>query len=293
LNVPFSNYETGMTASIPPSTSLLLVSADTAVRQHFQKALRMIHNNRPVVAFVYDEGQLAVTDNTYRDSLRNASEVCCLPVPMYILSGSAPPKSIPAMATIFGLAKPYIEIRNCTDRPELEYILEEERPKYEIKNRLTNLIVSARSTLQSHERILIFVQKVDYGIELARHFQCGFYSGDKTVTPDRAKTYNDWLNGIYNILIGTSALLAGNDYLHVQYVFFASTPADATGFLQGAGRGGRDHIPSKVIILPHKRSGNSWFAKGEDHAGSTFIASLCANNPPLCLRWSLCNFADG
>ncbi|KAJ3792839.1 hypothetical protein GGU11DRAFT_692883, partial [Lentinula aff. detonsa] len=123
LNVPFSNYETGMTASIPPSTSLLLVSADTAVRQHFQQALRMIHNHRPVAAFVYDEGQLAVTDNTYRDSLRDASEVRCLPVPMYILSGSAPPKSIPAMATIFGLAKPYIEIRNCTDRPELEYIL--------------------------------------------------------------------------------------------------------------------------------------------------------------------------
>ncbi|KAJ3911907.1 P-loop containing nucleoside triphosphate hydrolase protein [Lentinula edodes] len=278
---------------IPPSTSLLLVSSDIAVRQPFQRSLKIVHATKPVACFIYDEGQLAVTDSTYRDPLRDACEVRCLPVPMIVLSGSAPPNCIPVMANTFGLASPYIQIRNCTDRPELEYILEQERPKFQIKARLIELVAAARNKLQPHERILIFVQKVDYGSELASAFKCGFYSGDKNTTPNRQKTYQDWVDGLYNILIGTSALLAGNDYLHVRFVFFAGTPPDATGFAQGAGRGGRDHLPCPVTILPHKGAYIFSSNQKDDYAGCVHMAALCKNTPPLCIRWNITRFMDG
>lgn len=294
LNIPYQRYTGGDTDTINSSSSLILVSADHAIRQPFRTAIKVAHSSsRRVTCFIYDEGHLVVTDSGYRNALRDAQEIRCVPVPLIVLTGTAPPSCLPVMAERFGLVTPYLIIRGVTDRPELQFLLEPKRELAEIPARVQALVLESLTRCRAQDRIMVFVTQINFGQTIADRLQCELYSGNKDHTSDRDGVYNRWIAGSNKVIVGTSALFAGNDYPHVRYVIFAGTPTDMTGTFQGLARGGRDGETAYGYILPNKGA-RSLLAYDEiDHAGCTKIHELCNNLPAICIRYQFTQWCDG
>ncbi|KAJ3871836.1 hypothetical protein F5051DRAFT_306103, partial [Lentinula edodes] len=114
---------TSDSSEILPHSSLVLVSADFAVHPSFRASVKHAHQSKPVGAFVFDEGQLVVTDSDFRDKLRNAMEIRCVNAPVIVATGTAPPIAVPIIAERFGLVEPYLVVRGPTDRPEIKLVI--------------------------------------------------------------------------------------------------------------------------------------------------------------------------
>ncbi|KAJ3834448.1 P-loop containing nucleoside triphosphate hydrolase protein [Lentinula raphanica] len=292
LRIPYHIFKDGH-LNVYTTPSLILVSSDLAVRQAFRSAVKSAHAIKPVGRFIYDEGQLAVTDSDYRNPLRDAQEFRCVDAPLIIMTGTAPPPSVPIMAERFGLVSPYLIARGCTDRPELCLILETQRSVGDILSRTVELVNDFLETMANDERIMIFVPTLAAGQSIAECLYTTLYSGDKEITPDRNTIYDDWIAGTHKVIVGTSALYAGNDYPHVRMVIFAGTPGDMTGTFQGITRAGRDGTMSHCYILPTKHAKAKFNGYGvTDYAGNAKIVALCNNTPITCLRFQFTHWCD-
>ncbi|KAJ3764600.1 P-loop containing nucleoside triphosphate hydrolase protein [Lentinula raphanica] len=293
LSIPYHVFLDGQHLNVYTTPSLILVSSDLAVRQPFRSAIKAAHAIKPVGRFIYDEGQLVVTDSDYRNPLRDAQEFRCVAAPLIVMTGTAPPLSVPVMAERFGLVSPYLIARGSTDRPELCLILEQPRAVAEIASRTVEIVQQVSIQMASHERIMIFVPTLAAGQHIAGLFHTLLYSGDKEVTPNRDLLYDQWIAGTTNIIVGTSALYAGNDYPHVRTIIFAGTPGDMTGTFQGITRAGRDHVQSHCYILPTKNAKAKYRSYGiPDHSGNNRIIALCNNVPVQCLRFQFTQWCD-
>ncbi|KAF8828442.1 hypothetical protein HHX47_DHR4000661 [Lentinula edodes] len=271
---------TSDSSEILPHSSLVLVSADFAVHPSFRASVKHAHQSKPVGAFVFDEGQLVVTDSDFRDKLRNAMEIRCVNAPVIVATGTAPPIAVPIIAERFGLVEPYLVVRGPTDRPEIKLVIEEQRSMGAITQRTLELVQKYISTFATKDRALIFVQNIQYGKDLAKALTCELYSGSQQDTPDRLGTYTRWIEGNNIVMVATSAFYAGNDYPHIRLAIFAGTPGDMTGTIQGATRIARDHQLGTCILLPQKNAKGHLTKVGEvDYAGAKSILQLCNNSP--------------
>ncbi|KAJ3773472.1 hypothetical protein FB446DRAFT_703088 [Lentinula raphanica] len=159
LQIPYHLFTDGHTLNAYTAPPLILVSGDLAVRHPFRSTIKAINAIKPVGRFLYDEGQLAVTDSDYRNPLRDAQEFRCVDAPLIIMTGTAPPISVPVIAERFGLVTPYLVARGCTDRPELCLVLEIQRTPADIISRCNEC-----TSLLSHEEI----ERTPFGIEAER-----------------------------------------------------------------------------------------------------------------------------
>lgn len=293
MRIPFEIY-TSTSSQVSTHIPLTLVSADLAVRKRFHQAVKIAHHSKPVGCFIFDEAQMSITDGDYRRPLRNIQEMRCVPAPLVLLTGTAPPLSESAMIKCFGLVQPYIVLRGPTDRPELQFNLDQKRDMPGILKRVLELIAKHKPAFQSRDRVLIFAQQLRTAEMLAAQLACDIYSGNKEVTADRNTVYDQWVAGTPQILVATSALYAGNHYPHIRLVIFAGTPTDMTGTTQGLTRAGRDGQLAHCYILPHKNA-YPFLPKngGMDITGATQIITVCNNMPIACLRFAFTKWNDG
>ncbi|KAE9382857.1 P-loop containing nucleoside triphosphate hydrolase protein, partial [Gymnopus androsaceus JB14] len=277
---------TSESINLSPRHSLILVSADLAVRTVFQTAVKVAHQTKQVGLFVFDEGHLVVTDGSYRNALRDANLIRCVPAPLVVLTGTAPPMMVPLIASGLGLVEPYMVIRGPTNRPELKLILRIPQTLQEICNHVEDILLHETPNFQPQDRIIVFVQTKEYGRTLSQRLGCPLYSGDKDDTPDRGGVYNHWIAGDPIMIVATSALYAGNDYGHVRLVIFAGTPSDTLGTFQGLARAGRDTKLATCIILPNTNLSSHRIGTAGiiDFAGVANVLQICKNTPIKCLR---------
>ncbi|KAF5336274.1 hypothetical protein D9757_015535 [Collybiopsis confluens] len=294
MGVPFFNY-TSAENQIPSSTSLLLVSWDMAVSPQFRSALRVVHETQKVGRFVCDEVHLPILDSDFRASLRYSSELRCVPAPIVGMTATGPPPSISIIADRLGLLHKFTLVRGPTDRPELVYCIEPIYKWADLVQRVVELVTTSTSILtEPEDRILIFVRLVKHGEELAQELGCELYTGKSAITPDRLQVYEDWTAGINKVLVGTSALIAGNDYRHIRMVIFAGTCPDTSSLIQGFGRAGRDGKPAYCHLLPDRSfSPFQPKDKGVDSVGFGLASRLAKNTTKLCIRFQLTRFSDG
>lgn len=286
---------TSESINLSPRHSLILVSADLAVRTVFQTAVKVAHQTKQVGLFVFDEGHLVVTDGSYRNALRDANLIRCVPAPLVVLTGTAPPMMVPLIASGLGLVEPYMVIRGPTNRPELKLILRIPQTLQEICNHVEDILLHETPNFQPQDRIIVFVQTKEYGRTLSQRLGCPLYSGDKDDTPDRGGVYNHWIAGDPIMIVATSALYAGNDYGHVRLVIFAGTPSDTLGTFQGLARAGRDTKLATCIILPNTNLSSHRIGTAGiiDFAGVANVLQICKNTPIKCLRSQFIAWCDG
>ena len=103
-----------------------------------------------------------------------------------------------------------------------------------------------------------------------------------------------WISGVHNIMVATDAFGPGNDYPHVQQVFFIASPRGIVDFLQMAGRGGRSGSVASIYTFPlgdtTPFTSNSTIGP---HLGASELAPLFKNPTVRCWRSVFSKFLDG
>ncbi|KAH9846339.1 hypothetical protein C2E23DRAFT_890977 [Lenzites betulinus] len=90
-------------------------------------------------------------------------------------------------------------------------------------------IQSAMAGLMPEDRVLVFVQTLANGQQMAKALQCDFYRGttDTTITnSDREAMVERWYSGVQKTMVATDAFGPGNDYPHVRYVYLSAAPGE-------------------------------------------------------------------
>ncbi|KAG5337017.1 hypothetical protein C0989_011180 [Termitomyces sp. Mn162] len=293
MKIPFEYYGGEKERQLTGEHNLILVSADRARQSGWRQALEVVQTFRPIGRFVFDECHYPLVNQHFRKSLEDVNEIRTVACQLVVLSATVPLRSRPHLQALFGLVA-CTTIAMSTDRPELQYILDEPAPEYKtICDRVVAHLRRAMIMFAEEDRALVFVSNKDMaGIPIARELGCEFYhGGDDSNDSERVQSYQRWIQGSNKVMVCTSAFSAGNDYPHVRLVVHAGTPFEMVGYTQEVGRAGRDGRPAQCILVPRLRA-NETNDSPEDHKGAFAISAMIFTSN-VCLRYLITVFNDG
>ncbi|KXN93393.1 ATP-dependent DNA helicase tlh2 [Leucoagaricus sp. SymC.cos] len=293
LGISYVVY-TGPSIRVEREHKLIIVSADKAHTPDFLHFLHGVHMTRPVARFVFDEVHLVITAQHYRRTLQHIYELRRIPAQWVLLSGTIPPSSLDTLTHNFHLHEHAVTIREMTNRPELQYLLQ---PRAHTDQQLisdtTSIYRQHIHEFSSDDRVLIFVPRLDIGYQLASDLGCDFFSGHEAVTQEeRRKMYQRWRNGDNRVLVCTCAFGAGNDYPAVRLTIHAGTPLEMVNYVQEVGRAGRDGRRASCYIVPRGVKFPPTPPGTIDHWGYGTMKDY-VTNPLGCLRQKITEFTDG
>ncbi|KAG5335205.1 hypothetical protein C0989_001870 [Termitomyces sp. Mn162] len=298
MKIPFEHYTGAEEEIITGNHALILVSADRSRTPGWRQTVARIHNTKKVNRFIFDEGQLALTDNDFRPALQHLEDVRTIPVQLVVLSATIPIASEKALAKAFGLTHDWIGIRMSTDRPELEYIMHSPTRSHEATcAAVLETLHAEMKTFTQSDRALIFVSlKEEEGRPIVEALGCDFYEGGESMADQKREAiYHRWIQGIHKVMVCTNAFGAGNDYPNVRLVIHAGTPKQMIGFTQEVGRAGRDGQWAKCVIIPRYKSNMGKYQHppkdGIDHRGYKAMWTMIYRSNH-CIRYSITSFTD-
>ena len=169
MEIVYQEYQGGRLDS---GTNLVLVSADRATLGGWRQSIAELNETIPITRMVFDEAHLALLSDNFRDSLARVKELRQFSMQLVLLSGTVPPTSIPALKTSFELLENAVEIRESSNRPELEYILEQPLNSGAIQNKIRDIVSEEQKEWTGKDRGLIFVTYIDDGEALAHAVRC-------------------------------------------------------------------------------------------------------------------------
>lgn len=168
MQVPFQIYDSGKSGTLQSDINIILVSADRATFHGFHGFLERLNMTLPIRRLVFDEAHLALLADDYRKSLRRMDEIRCLPMQLVLLSGTVPPTSVSELHDRFGLEEDTtLQIRESSNRPELEYILEAGFTPTKILQRVVQIVQEQRRGWGDNDRGLVYVTYLDDGSALS------------------------------------------------------------------------------------------------------------------------------
>lgn len=150
------------------SINLILVSADRASFGGWRTLIAELNQRLPITRMVFDEAHLPLISDDFRSSLARVNELREHSMQLILLSGTVPPESVPSLKKSFGLLADSLEIRQRSNRPELEYILEQGLPSGSIPERIKEIVFKEQNGWLSKDRGLIFVAYINDGEALAQ-----------------------------------------------------------------------------------------------------------------------------
>ena len=292
--VSFEYYHTTLSPNLTGRHNLILVTIDQARTQGWKQQLAKLNTKIPVCRAVFDEAHFAITNSTFRKVLEDPHDLRAFPtMQMVLLSATIPPKTEPTIIKAFELSANCSIIRTPLQRSELQYILESPYlSNKDIAIRVQSIIEEAN--LEPRDRALIFVPYLDQGEVLAEVLKCDFYRGGQQETlEEKEAIYHQWIQGVYKVMVATSAFGAGNDYPHVRLIIHAGQPRNCMDYIQESSRGGRDQQPCQCIILPLHGAKPVEKQDEIDHMGIQNMCQLLAHTAPACIRHHLTAYNNG
>jgi hypothetical protein len=207
---------------------------------------------------VVDECHLTITASDYRKSMVQLGwYVSQLKAQTLWLTATLPPVLQEDFCTQNKLVRPDI-VRESTNRPNIRYIIRVDRhaQKSSAIERAASFVQAryAREGLfqSSQDRIMVFCPTKAQVVELATILDCPYYmGGDDMAEEEKNSAIGQWLSkpSRLPVIVATSALGPGFDYLHVRLVVHVGEPELMTDFSQESGRAGRDEKKAESVIL--------------------------------------------
>lgn len=168
MEIPYQTFDPSIDQGrLHPSINLILVSADRATFSTWRTMIAELHESLPITRMVFDEAHLPLLSDDFRNSLGRVNELRQHGMQMILLSATVPPASVDTLKSSFGVLKDAIEIRQCSNRTELEYILKQPVPSGELSETLKTIISQEQEGWKSEDRGLIFVTYIADGEALA------------------------------------------------------------------------------------------------------------------------------
>jgi superfamily II DNA helicase RecQ len=104
-------------------------------------------------------------------------------------------------------------------------------------------------TLLADERGMILVKTIPDAEMLATRLNCAVHHSQLPASNSRAFNFNRWARGETSLIVGTTGLEHGIDYKKVRWIIYNDVPDGLIPYNQGAGRSGRDGLPSYAYIV--------------------------------------------
>ncbi|KAG2045911.1 hypothetical protein BDR06DRAFT_1000782 [Suillus hirtellus] len=297
MGVPFQTYDRNVNdGDLNIRDNLILVTADKARSARFREALAILNEKKSVGRMVFDESHLPLIAKDYRDALEDVYDLRSIPMQIICLSATLPPSCIADLILSFGLVQDTVVIRECTNREEIEYILE--KPSFsETLTRAFSIVEEEMQSWRDKDRGLVFVPALSLGERLKKENGWPFYHGNQEDMTDeeRRETYHAWVRGDHKIMLATTAFGTGNDYPHVRLVMHLNRPFEMLEFIQAQGRAGRDGLPAKAYVLvPINASPPRLPDQESDHKGKQAMYDhLYKYGLKRCLRYGMTQHIDG
>ncbi|KAG2088572.1 uncharacterized protein F5147DRAFT_525879, partial [Suillus discolor] len=121
MRVPFQVYNPNV--PLLKNVNLILVSADKAKFKTWRQHLAELNQVLSVSRTIFDEAHLPLLCKNFREAMQYMQEIRQFSMQLVLLTGTLPQSSVAALKAAFGLADNAIEIRESSNRPELEYIM--------------------------------------------------------------------------------------------------------------------------------------------------------------------------
>lgn len=167
MGVPFQVYSPS-NKSLKKNVNLILTSADKVKFGTWRKQLAELNESLPVSRLVFDEAHLTLLAEDFRASMRAVQELRQFPdMQLVLLSGTVPPSSVAALKKTFGLMDDAVEVRESSNRPELEYILEAPASSSILEGKTIQIVERERREWSPKDRGLVFVTYMEDGQCLA------------------------------------------------------------------------------------------------------------------------------
>lgn len=228
---------------------ILFATPESAFSSSFRGLIRQLVDSKLLSKIFVDEAHLFCTDSGYRRSFLELEYLCCLTVPIILLTATAPKWITTSLCNdFFGEKRTPVIIRANTSRPNLKFIFCEGGVDC-----LVDFCTTAVESLGESGRIIIYVtaknhcqficeQLSEYGIEAE------IYNGERDEL-DNSLSFQRWREGSVKLMVATTAFGIGIDYNAVRYVISYGLPFSLEVYMQQGGRAGRDGLESSVIVF--------------------------------------------
>jgi hypothetical protein len=200
---------------------------------------------------VIDEVHTALTSQTFRPIMGLLSTVFTSGVPVTYLTATLPRRLEPNLRAWIGIPEDHTMIRATTNRKEHQYSVFSVDASRLVTATAAFVTEASKAFLEGPQRGIVFVRTKESGRAMQKLFtRVDFVSGDVTDDSQRAEMILNWKTGASGRWIfGTTSITQGIDYHDVHLVVFMDTTWGMIDFVQGAGRAGRNGLPSKIVLL--------------------------------------------
>lgn len=244
---------------INPDATICLVTPESATSNHFANYLNAQQSLGRLDRIVFDECH-TLLDSTagWRPKLLRLPHLLCRrhQVPIICLTATLPPLERWAFDQRMwvpgpGPARPVVQIRQSTVRPNIRYDLQELAPGDEA---LVGLIQGKVDQYAGNGVVLVYASTLKDGRHLAGKLTqsglpCHFYDHEVGRAGDPQAILQSVISGSAAVVVATTALGLGIDAPSIRAVIHFGQLNTLPAYAQESGRAGRDGLPSEAIIV--------------------------------------------
>ncbi|KAG2045542.1 P-loop containing nucleoside triphosphate hydrolase protein [Suillus hirtellus] len=239
--------------NVPDDVQLLFIQVESCSSKAFRDMMHAQENRYHRIFIDENHDSLICHPERKEPWKKLARHLSILRMPLNFLSGTNPPSNVAASLKIFGLKpKDVIQIRSCTDRPEIGFHVVKILPHaYDLS--LKHIVFALLSTMTKSDRMLVFFNRNKEADEFSTSIGCAvFHSELPTLGNTKGLNLERWDTGETQVMACTTAFAQGVDRSSVRYVVISEVEYGLMVVNQMSGRAGRDGREAHTFYLTRK-----------------------------------------
>ena len=267
--------------------SIVLVTPEKAASPEFGSFIRRLKRTQVLDRIVIDECHVILNDQLeFRKHLQELGRLAIAETQMVLLTATLPPSTEATLfERMYWRREEVTLIRGSTVRPNIAYSVIDGADSVEGRHAQLAQIVTEVLADPSHAegKIAVMCESVRgvKRISEAGLFPCEPYYAEMS-DGAREEVLDEFRRGNTRVVVATGAFGMGIDIPDIRLVVFMDEPRSMLGYGQTSGRGGRDGLPSRAIVI---RGGLGFH--------DPLVEQYIQGEPAECRRIAIDRYLDG